>query len=154
MGAKIYKLEKDKMKKKGKYSEKRTGEKLLDPGLKNAIKEKIMDGSMPCAVAFIVSENMNVLPQEVGYAVDMMDIPISKCQLGLFGNLPFGKIVQRADSITPELEAAIRESLVDGRLSCSSSWEIAKRFFVTKMKVSSVCEALGIKISACQLGAF
>ncbi len=36
----------------------------------------------------------------------------------------------------------------------ANAWEIARRFDVSKMRVSSVCEQLNIKIKPCQLGAF
>ena len=39
-------------------------------------------------------------------------------------------------------------------LAEKKAWEIAKRFEISKMKVSSVCEQLKIKIKPCQLGAF
>ena len=52
------------------------------------------------------------------------------------------------------LTNAIQEARVDGNLSCEKAWEIARRFDVSKMKVSSVCEQLKIKIKPCQLGAF
>jgi hypothetical protein len=52
------------------------------------------------------------------------------------------------------MTGAIKEALVDGKLSCESAWEIARRFDASKMKVSSVCEQLKIKIKPCQLGAF
>jgi len=58
------------------------------------------------------------------------------------------------DVVEPEVEAEIRKKLVNDRLPCKSAWEIAKKFNLRKMVVSGTCEALGIKIKACQLGAF
>ncbi len=52
------------------------------------------------------------------------------------------------------LEGAIRAALQEGRLPCRSAWEIAERLRVPKMDVSSACEALGLKVRPCQLGAF
>ena len=64
------------------------------------------------------------------------------------------KKVKPVDSVSPELEKAIREGLVDNRLPCEVAWEIAKKSGISKMDVSSACEALEIKISSCQLGTF
>jgi hypothetical protein len=77
-----------------------------------------------------------------------------KCQLGLFGYTPEKKIVKPKATENPDLASAIRDARVDGKLSCENAWEIARRFDVSKMRVSSVCEQLKIKVKPCQLGAF
>jgi hypothetical protein len=78
---------------------------------------------------------------------------IVKCQMGLFGYRPKKRPVKPAEGVSPVRGAAIRESLLDDRLPCISVWEIAERLKVSKMKVASASEALGVKISDCQLGA-
>jgi hypothetical protein len=152
LAAKIYNFGKD-MKKLDEKARK-AGKKLLKPGLEDAIKKRSGDGTLSCALCFIVANDMNVKPEEVGHALDLMNMPITKCQLGLFGNSPISKIVQKAEAIPEEMERAIREMLENDRLKCQSSWQIAEKFAIPKIKVSSFCEALGIKISSCQLGAF
>jgi len=57
-------------------------------------------------------------------------------------------------TVTEDLKNAISQALVQGRLSCKSAWDIATRFKMHKMKVSSACEAMGVKIKHCQLGVF
>jgi hypothetical protein len=52
------------------------------------------------------------------------------------------------------MEEVIRDALDNDRLTCARAWEIAKKLGIGKMEVSSACEALEIKISSCQLGAF
>jgi hypothetical protein len=42
----------------------------------------------------------------------------------------------------------------DDRISCKSAWNVATRLNLAKIDVSNACEALGIKICKCQLGAF
>lgn len=152
MTAKILQFRKDMKKLDSKA--KKAGRKLLKPGLEDAIKGKSKGGALSCALCFKVADEMQVAPREVGYALDLMDIPIAMCQLGLFGNSPVGKIVQKAESIPEELEKAIRQMLDNGRLPCHCSWQLAIQFAMPKIKISAVCEAMGIKISACQLGAF
>jgi hypothetical protein len=86
--------------------------------------------------------------------MDLLEINIVKCQLGLFGYSPVRKIVQPAESVSEELEAAIREAMTDGRLPCAAAFRIAADFKLAKIRVSSACEKLKVRISACQLGAF
>jgi hypothetical protein len=74
--------------------------------------------------------------------------------LGLFGYLPEKKIVKPQKPENQNLEDAIRDALVEGKLSCERAWEISRSFNVPKMTVSAVCEQLKIKIKPCQLGAF
>jgi hypothetical protein len=74
--------------------------------------------------------------------------------MGLFGYGPQKKIVKPADSMSPELEAAIRESAAGGAIACESCWAIAEKTGCSKLDASGACEALKIKISPCQLGAF
>ena len=62
--------------------------------------------------------------------------------------------MQPAETVAPELEGAIRAAARDGRLPCAAAWEIAAERKIPRMKVSSACEALKIRIKPCQLGAF
>jgi hypothetical protein len=119
-----------------------------------AVKKKVHEGEIACADGEGIASALNVPMGEVGVAVDLLEIRISKCQLGLFGYRPKKIIVTPADKVAAELEKAIRDALVNGRLPCAASWEIAEKFTMSKMGVSSACEALKIKIKPCQLGAF
>jgi hypothetical protein len=119
-----------------------------------AVRLKTVDGEIACADAGGIAGELNVAMSEIGVALDLLGIRITKCQLGLFGYAPRKMIVLAAETVTPELEKAIRDALMDHRLSCAASWEIAVRLGVSRMKVSSACEALKIKIKPCQLGAF
>ena len=114
-----------------------------------------MGGKLSCAEAFRIAQEMSVEPSEVGRALDLLEIRIIKCQLGLFGHEK-GKrlIVKPAETVPPDLEEALRAGLVNGRLPCATAWEIAKRFNLPKMDMTSACERLNLHISQCQLGAF
>jgi len=74
--------------------------------------------------------------------------------MGLFGYGAQKKIVTPLDTISPELEEAIKASTADNRMACKSCWAIAEDTGCSKLDVSGACEALEIKISPCQLGAF
>jgi hypothetical protein len=138
----------------GNYKAKHSSNVKLDDKIAHAVKEKIIDGTIACADAEKIADTLQTTMQDVGVAVDLMEIRISKCQLGLFGYSPEKIIVKPADNVSEELERSIRNALVNKRLPCAAAWYIAEKFTISKMEVSSACEALKIKIKPCQLGAF
>ena len=122
--------------------------------IEEAVRDKIKDGHITCPAMHKIASDLKTTPAEVGMAVDLMEARLSRCQLGLFGYTPDRRIVKPASEVSPELEETIGKSLVDGRIRCLSCWEIAKEFGIARMDVASACEALHIRISSCQLGAF
>jgi len=135
-------------------SKKHPPDRKVDELVAAAVKARVKDGELPCAVAFSIADEMKVVPAEVGFTLDMLAIRLVKCQLGLYGYKPNKRIVKPAERVSPDLEKAIRASLANGRLPCAAAWEIAEQLGLRKMEVSSACETLGVKISACQLGSF
>ena len=55
-----------------------------DGSLEAVIKASLVDGKLPCAVAFSVAKKFKVAPKEVGDAANGLNIKISSCQLGCF----------------------------------------------------------------------
>ena len=126
----------------------------LDPKIAEAIKQKTEDGRITCSAAHKIAGELNVSPADVGVAIDLLETRLKKCQLGLFGYGAQKNAVKPAQRVSPELQEAIKGSLVNNRISCLSCWEIAERFGTAKIDVSAACEALQVRISSCQLGAF
>jgi hypothetical protein len=126
----------------------------IDPAVAETIKKKATEGKLPCAVAFKISEEMGVTPAEVGIALDLLEIKISKCQIGIFGYSRESKYVKPMSDVPDSLKTAILENLTDGKLSCRDAWKIAEKLGIGRMDAASACDSLGIKISPCQLGAF
>ena len=58
------------------------------------------------------------------------------------------------ERVPQELEQAIRDALIDGKLTCKAAWDLADKMQMSKSDLASACEALEIKIKKCQLGAF
>lgn len=143
-----------KCKDKGKYEDKDPADRKSDPVAVQSVREKAPLGVIPCAVAFGIVSETGASAKDVGFTIDKLEIRISKCQLGLFGNTPIGKIVRPMENVPEDLARAIREALVNNRLSCLATWEIAKRFRMPKIRISAACESMEIKIESCQLGAF
>ncbi len=136
------------------FDEKHGTDAQMDTTIKAAITAREKDSSLPCALAFEIVEEHDVSPQLVGVTLDLLNFRLTTCQMGLFGHKPKKKIVKPLADISPDLNDAIAEAMVDGRLACAAAWEIANRCTVSKMTVSNACEALKIKIKPCQLGAF
>ncbi len=138
---------------KGHYGAKHPGARV-EKEVAEHLKKKRVDGAMTCPLAFQTAGELNLTTAQIGEALDMLEIPISKCQLGLFGYTSVRRIVQAADSVPEGLETSIRAALVDDRLTCAAAFRIAADFKLAKIRVSAACEKLKIRISACQLGAF
>ena len=136
------------------YAAKHPVNKTLNKKLAAAVQKRAADGNINCADATAIAENLQVEMMEVGTTIDLLEIRLKRCQLGLFGYGEQKLIIKPADKVAPDMEKAIRSSLVDGRLPCLSVWEIADGRGIARMDVSSACEALKIRIKPCQLGAF
>jgi len=141
-------------KNKGGYAKKHSPQLKLNPTIAEAVKQATIGDKISCAAAFKVADRLKVTPGKVGVAVDLLEIPVFKCQLGLFGYGPADKRAAAAETVSPALEAAIGKSLVKEKLPCASAWEIAEKFKLARREITSACEALKIKISSCQLGTF
>ncbi len=86
--------------------------------------------------------------------MDLLELRLSKCQLGLFGYGKQKKIVARLENVPQELDKAIKQSIINNRISCAECWTVASKVACSKLDVSAACETLKIKIFPCQLGAF
>jgi hypothetical protein len=137
----------------GHYAGKRRGAKLNEI-IAAKIRETTIDNKISCAEAHGIAGKLNIGPAEVGTAIDLLEVRITQCQLGLFGHGKEKNIAPLPDKIDSEVESAINLSLADGRLPCYTAWEISKRFEMSKSTVAAICEKMKIKISPCQLGAF
>jgi len=125
-----------------------------DPLIAKEIHKRSKAGALPCAVAFDIAEVLGIAPSMVGRTADAINVSLSKCQLGLFGYTPNKKIVESRTPEKPAVADAIRGGLVNDRLPCAKAWEIATDCRIAKLAVANACEAIGIKIKPCQLGAF
>ena len=136
------------------FSKKHPKNMIIDPVIEKAVRRLEKNGELPCALAFDIAGKNNVAPKEVGVALDVLNIRLTKCQLGLFGYQPKKKIATPLPDLDHVLSEEIGRMAVDNRLTCRTIWEIASRLNMRKMTVSRACETLGIKIKQCQLGAF
>jgi hypothetical protein len=127
---------------------------MMDERVLAAIRERARDGGLRCAEAFRIAEELGVAPLAVGRVADDLDVQLTRCQLGLFGHGAQKRIAEPLGEVPPELEQAIREGLIVGRLPCAVAWAIAARFGMPKLHVANAAEGLEVRIGQCQLGAF
>ncbi len=139
----------------GHYAEKHVAHEQPDQAIANAIRKRSAGGKLSCAAAFRIAEEVGIEPSEVGRALDLLEIKIMQCQLGLFGHERGRRLIAKSAGAVPaELERVLRAGLVNGRLPCATAWEVAERFDFPKMGITSACEKLNIRIGQCQLGSF
>ena len=136
------------------YAGKHPTSTSIDESLAGALRESVVDGQISCAAAHALAEDLAQQPANIGRTMDLMDIRLIRCQLGLFGYQPEKRIVTKAQEWDEGIEKDIRGALQNGRLPCAQAWSIARRWQMPRRRVANICEALAIKIKPCQLGAF
>ncbi len=52
--------------------------------LEDEVKASLVNGKLPCAVAFNIAKKLKVAPKDVGDAANRLKIKIASCQLGCF----------------------------------------------------------------------
>lgn len=136
----------------GNYAAKHN-DKSIPEKLNQAIRAAISKNRLSCSSAHKIAQDSGCTPNDVGRAADLMEIRLTGCQLGLFGHGE-KEPVKAAATPDPKLAKAIQENLTNGSLGCLEAWQIAAEFKLKKTDVTAACEAAGIKITPCQLGAF
>ena len=130
----------------------------MDEKLLQAIRERLVEGQLPCNRAFAIAQALDIEPLAVGRAADEASIRISRCQLGLFG---YGlkaegkhKIVEPMEQVPERLVAPLRAASDEGKITCQAAWQVADGLGVRRLEASSALEAMGLHVSHCQLGCF
>ena len=52
--------------------------------LEGELKASLVNGKLPCAVAFKIAKKLKVAPGQVGDTANKLGVKISSCQLGCF----------------------------------------------------------------------
>jgi hypothetical protein len=130
----------------------------MDESLHQAMQSRLVDGRLPCNQAFAIAQILGLEPLHVGLAANEKGMRISRCQLGLFGYGPKAegrhKVVEPMEDVPERLAARLRAEADEGGITCEAVWRAADGLGVRRIEASSACEALGIKVSRCQLGCF
>ena len=139
----------------GHYAGKHSPEEEINKTAEAELQKHVRNEKISCRSAHETAEKLGISPAEVGKTIDLMEIRIMGCQLGLFG---IGKGRGKAESAMPENAAAVKEEIKklseNGRISCLGLWTVAGNTGCSKQEAAMVCEKAEIKIVDCQLGAF
>jgi len=130
----------------------------MNESLQEAMLNRLEDGRLPCNQAFAVAQILGLEPERVGLTANDEGMRISRCQLGLFGYGPKAegrhKIVNAMEDVPERLAARLRSEAGKDGITCRAVWRVADGLGIRRIEASSACEALGIKVSRCQLGCF
>lgn len=120
------------------------------------LKGAARQGRISCALALSTALRCGVTPGEAGSCLDELEIRIETCQLGLFGFGPGKqKRIQIPEVISDEVAAWLDESAeAKGHVTCREIFAKAKEDGLSRALLAGACEKTGVKIRACQLGAF
>jgi hypothetical protein len=126
--------------------------------LLEAMKGRLEDGRLPCNHAFAIAKLERVAPFEVGSTATEAGIRISRCQLGLFGYGPKAegkhKIVHAMENVPERLAARLRALSLGEEITCANIWKAADGLGYRRLEASGAVEAMGLRVSRCQLGCF
>jgi hypothetical protein len=130
----------------------------MDERLRQALQDHLEDGKLPCSQAFAIARTLGEKPLVVGFAASELEIRISRCQLGLFGFGPKSKgkhkIVHPMDEVPERLAARLRASASENGITCTAVWNVADDLGYQRLEASSAVEAMGLRVTRCQLGCF
>ncbi len=56
----------------------------MNSDLEKKIQDSLVDGKLPCPVAFKIAKDFKITPKEVGEVCNQLQIRIRSCQLGCF----------------------------------------------------------------------
>lgn len=137
-----------------KYGSKHPAGTQADSRIAEVLQRVARDDSVTCLQAHTSAAELGVLPSDVGKTMDLLELRIVECQMGIFGYEPEKKTLGAADTVSDELRDRLRDVAPDERVSCADCWCIASSLGIEKRDVAAACETLGLKIKPCQLGAF
>ncbi|SCY54024.1 hypothetical protein [Desulfoluna spongiiphila] len=120
------------------------------------LKGAARQGRISCALALSTAFRCGVTPGEAGTCLDEQGIRIESCQLGLFGYGPGKqKRIQMPETISGEVADWMADRAeAHGHITCSEIFAKAKEDGLSRALLAGACEKTGVKIRACQLGAF
>jgi hypothetical protein len=134
-------------------------EETADAAIAAAIRQRLEDGRLPCATACSLAADLGCPPALVGATADLLRIPLTACQLGLFGFPGHAKGWEAAGVAELPVPAGLEAALLaargsTGELTCLALWRVADAAGCSRTLAGFVADRLGVKVRGCQLGAF
>lgn len=138
----------------GHYAAKHASDTPVNPTIAAAVKKFVKQRKISCAHAHRIAAELGVSLVDVGKTIDLLEIRISRCQLGLFAKRETPDTPLRTDEVSSALTTSLQAAQSEGRLSCRDAWRIAEEQGLSKAVIGAACDTLRIKLVACQLGTF
>jgi hypothetical protein len=118
------------------------------------IQASLVNGRLPCAVAFKMARRLDVTPRMVGDKANELKIRIIDCQLGCFGVEKATRPALDDMEIATALAEELRASMINRQLPCTAAFEVARKLKVSRKGVGDAATKLNIRLIDCQLGCF
>lgn len=104
------------------------------------------DGKLGCLKAFKVARLIGKKPSEMAALTKSLNIKITSCELGVFGNLKF------TDSDFNLYKNMSNKLEISKKIECKDAWNHAQKS--TLKKVGSTIKNSDLEVTYCQLGCF
>ncbi len=104
------------------------------------------DGKLTCMKSFKVAKLLNVKLEDMMMVANTLDIKISNCELGVFGNK---ELTCKDNNLYNKI---LENNNMDKNITCKALWEEAKKS--TMKNVRSTIQDSDIFVTYCQLGCF
>ena len=105
------------------------------------------DGALSCIKAFKVAKLIGMKPKNIAQIAKDMNIKITNCELGVFGNLEF---TDMNDDIYDILKVRNNNS----KIECQVAWKIAQEKNKSLNQIGSTIKNSDFKVTKCQIGCF
>ena len=122
--------------------------------LESEVKASLVDGYLPCSIAFEAARKLKVAPRAAGDVANRLKIRIINCQLGCFTLGKATPYEPDGETVNETVAERIKGSLVNGRLPCAVAFRLGEELGVSLKEISDLANRLKIKIVNCQLGCF
>ena len=114
----------------------------------------LVNGYLPCSVAFKIAGEVKVSRRQVGDVANRLKVRVSDCQLGCF-DISKATHKELADKkISKSIIGKVEASVVDGCIPCPTAFKIADNLHIVPREVGDAATQQNIKIKYCQLGCF
>jgi len=129
-----------------------SGEQLSE--LRSRVARSLSGGYLSCPAAWKIARETGVPRIAVGAVADGMGTRVTDCQIGCFKveKTPAG--TREPARLSPEIAARILSLKEENVLTCEAVFTMARAYRLKPMDIAGEINALGLKVSVCQLGCF
>jgi len=122
--------------------------------LEESVKASLIDGYLPCPVAWKIAKEANVPKIAVGEVTDRLGKRVTNCQIGCFKieKTPYDKSVHK--EIDGEIITMIETVKENNQLTCAKVFDLARQFKLKPIIIANEANVRDLKIHGCQLGCF